>query len=144
MIAKVIAEDEFITKGRINGLKFAEDVLLKETSETQIIEAPVFCEGDLIVTGEIRDLKVLNNIDLVKLQAVLKGETKNAKLTIDSANFETYPKFRLLNGYDLKEVYKNVWLANEDTVIEGHMIFNDVELKAHAVLNVSVMYLFPM
>ncbi|CAD7089342.1 unnamed protein product [Hermetia illucens] len=133
--AKVIAEDEFITKGRINGLKFAEDVLLKETSETQIIEAPVFCEGDLIVTGEIRDLKVLNNIDLVKLQAVLKGETKNAKLTIDSANFETYPKFRLLNGYDLKEVYKNVWLANEDTVIEGHMIFNDVELKAHAVLN---------
>ncbi|XP_055854741.1 uncharacterized protein LOC129918300 [Episyrphus balteatus] len=107
----------------VNGLRIPEDILIKDSTEPQILNEPVICQKDVHVRGQIRKLSTINNLNLGRLNDFIDGDLET--IAVQNAIFEKAPHFGTLNSHNLKQMMDTVWFANENVDLQHHVEIAD-------------------
>ncbi|XP_033149166.1 LOW QUALITY PROTEIN: uncharacterized protein LOC108594674 [Drosophila busckii] len=116
-----IVVEQPLVVARLNGLRVPQDMLHAQTGGS--FQAPVTINGQLLVAPEQQcNVGILNGIPLDKLSAYLKhaGDT----LLVEQAQFEQAPSYEKLNGYQLQQLLDEIWLDNEEIILQGVQLAN--------------------
>ncbi|XP_058829286.1 uncharacterized protein LOC131688788 [Topomyia yanbarensis] len=133
-IEKAIFHGGFISNqpvtvhGLVSGLNLSTDVLLDYSPEPlQLLEVRV--DGNVRVTGQINIGSTLNGINYAKLKEFTSSSGFDQPLNIEiqgNAHFAFPPNVLELNGYNLQQLHRDVWMSNRDEILTGSYRFEHV------------------
>ncbi|XP_039440737.1 uncharacterized protein LOC120421572 [Culex pipiens pallens] len=130
----VVSYQPVTVNGLISGLNLATDVLLDQASDPQQLEE-IKIDGNLLVSGEIHVSHTLNGMNYAKLRefTTATGSTPDRPMNVEvygNAHFEVQPEIVTLNGYNLEQLHRDVWLANRDEVLTGNYRFENAHFAS--------------
>ncbi|XP_055531237.1 uncharacterized protein LOC129722051 [Wyeomyia smithii] len=129
----VISHQMVTVNGLVSGLKLETDVLLDSPIQHQYLKE-LRVDGELRVTDKINIVSTLNGINYGKLQEFVSSSGTDIPLKIEvqgNVHFVEEPEIVELNGYNLQQLHRDVWLTNRDEVLTGRYRFEDVRFDSY-------------
>ncbi|KXJ80288.1 hypothetical protein RP20_CCG025735 [Aedes albopictus] len=124
----IVSYQPIIVKGLVSGLNLATDVLLNYSPNRQYLK-DVRIDGNLRVTNRIHVEHTLNGMNYAKLREYATSSGEERPLNVDvqgNVHFHLQPDVSELNGYNLEQLHRDVWLTNRDEVLTGSYRFENV------------------
>ncbi|KAL0273346.1 UNVERIFIED_CONTAM: hypothetical protein PYX00_006037 [Menopon gallinae] len=118
--------------GTVNGAKFEESVVLAKSDVPQVVEGEWFFDSDLVINGSLTLEGFVSGVNVTHLCLTRQSQPKDINLIVGgSVRFDKEPKIHSdVNGVDLKKLLKEIWLKNEDSVLEeGQKKFCSAEFE---------------
>lgn len=123
-------------------MNLATDVLLNYSPSRQYLK-DVRIDGNLRVTNRIHVEHTLNGMNYAKLReyATSSGEERPLNVEVQgNVHFHLQPDVSELNGYNLEQLHRDVWLTNRDEVLTGSYRFENVHFANYVHTKVSGSY----
>ncbi|XP_054710420.1 uncharacterized protein LOC129220104 [Uloborus diversus] len=128
----VVVEGDLIVHGTVNGLKIPEDVVLRNSRHSQIIENKVFQKyvkvDNLIVDGDMEVSGTFGNIDLRQFyrdRITLSGDQEiDGDISLGNSKASKVWISGLVNGINFLEFSNNVMSKTKDQVVTAQKIFS--------------------
>ncbi|KXJ78037.1 hypothetical protein RP20_CCG005824 [Aedes albopictus] len=123
----IVSYQPIIVKGLVSGLNLATDVLLNYSPSRQYLK-DVRIDGKLLVTNRINVEHTLNGMNYAKLREYATSSGVERPLNVEvqgNVHFHLQPDVSELNGYNLEQLHRDVWLTNRDEVLTGSYRFEN-------------------
>lgn len=127
----VISHKPVTVNGLVSGLNLETDVLLDSPAEGQYLKE-MRIDGSLVVTDKINIASTLNGMNYNKLQEFTSSSGLEQPLNVEvlgNVYFEGEPDIVLVNGYNLQQLNREVWMSDRDEVLTGSYRFGEVHFE---------------
>ncbi|XP_053685730.1 uncharacterized protein LOC128735261 [Sabethes cyaneus] len=125
----IVSHRPVTVSGLVSGLNLETDVLLNSPIQHQYLKE-LRIDGNLVVTDKIHISDTLNGINYNKLREFTSGTGQPFNVEVQgNVYFEGEPEVVELNGYNLQQLHRDVWMTNRDEVLTGSYRFGEVHFK---------------
>lgn len=120
-------------KGLVSGLNLSTDVLLNFSPKRQHLK-DVRIDGNLKVTNQIHVEHTINGMNYAKMRDFATSSGREQPLNVEvqgNVHYQLQPEVGQLNGFNLEELHRDVWLINRDEVLTGAYRFENVNFASY-------------
>lgn len=129
----IVSYQPIVVKGSVSGLNLATDVLLNNSPKRQYLK-DVKIDGKLICSSRIHVEHSLNGMHYAKMREFVTTSGGEKPMNVEvqgNVHFIFQPHVAQLNGYNLEQLHRDVWLANRDEVLTGSYCFENVNFASY-------------